>query len=121
MLLVPRLGTLAHRKVWLSSEAQVILHAIHKCEDSPCVFLGRSGAKPISDIFQLWKELRADLGHDALSISVLRYVFADWQVRAGMSPVAVERSMGIQDMCDIEEHMFHCRAIERQQVMETPA
>ena len=54
-------------------------------------------AKPVSDIFLFWKELRAELGLEDLSIRDLRYVFADWQLRSGMSMPTLQRCMGIAD------------------------
>lgn len=106
-LLVPRMGTPNYRKIWLSAEARGIFQTLPRRRDSPWVFPGRDVTKPISDIFLFWKELREQLGLEKLSIRDLRHVFADWQVRSGMSPIVVQRSLGIQDRRDVENHLFH--------------
>ncbi len=98
LLLAPRPGaSAAYRRIWLSPEAGEVFRSIPRREDSPWIFPGRDKARPISDIFLYWKELRAELGLEDLSIRDLRYVFADWQLRSGMSMPALQRRMGLTD------------------------
>lgn len=98
LLLAPRTGASASwRRIWLSPEAAEILRSIPRQGASPWIFPGRDTAKPISDIFLFWKEVRAELGLEGLSIRDLRHVFADWQLRSGMTLPALQRCMGIAD------------------------
>lgn len=101
LLLAPRVGTPPYRKIWLSAEAREIFRAIPRHQDSPWVFPGRDSDKPVSDIFLFWKELRAELGLEALSIRDLRYVFADWQLRSGMAMPTLQRCMGVTELRDL--------------------
>ncbi|MBD5137537.1 MAG: tyrosine-type recombinase/integrase [Lachnospiraceae bacterium] len=107
VLLVPRAGMPPYRRIWLSTEAKEILRSIPRRADSPWIFPGRNVSKPLSDIFLFWKELRTELGLEALSIRDLRYVFADWQLRTGVPLAVVQRSLGINDMREVNKHMFH--------------
>lgn len=97
VLLAPRAGTPPYRKIWLSSEAKEVLKSLHRQPGSPWIFPGKDVTKPISDIFLFWKELRTELGLDALSIRDLRYVLADWQLRSGVAMPTLQRSMGVSD------------------------
>lgn len=105
-LLVSCAGAHAYRKIWLSAEAQKIFHAIPKEKNSPWIFPGRDGTKPISDIFLYWKELREELGLKALSIRDLRYVFADWQLRSGVTIPVLSRHMGLNDIRDLNARQY---------------
>lgn len=96
VLLVP--GVPRGRKIWLSAKARHIVCSIPRHKESPWIFPGRDATRPMSDIFLFWKELRAEFGLNSLRIRDLRHVFADWQLRSGMSPVAVQRCLGIADM-----------------------
>lgn len=106
LLLAPRTGTAVWRRIWLSPEAREIFQSIPRQAGSPWVFPGRDKTKPISDIFLFWKELRAELGLEGLSIRDLRYVFADWQLRSGMSVTSVKLCLGIGDMRHINKRMI---------------
>lgn len=66
----------------------------------------RDKAKPISDIFLFWKELCAELGLGDMTIRDLRNVFADWQLRSGMSVTSVKLCLGIGDMRHINKRMI---------------
>ncbi len=106
LLLAPRTGAATWRRIWLSPEAVEIFRAIPRQEGSPWIFPGRDMAKPVSDIFLFWKELRAELGLEDLSIRDLRYVFADWQLRSGMSMPTLQRCMGITDMRELHARLL---------------
>lgn len=93
------------RKVWLSADAKEILRYIPRVEGTPWIFPGRDITRPISDIFLFWKELRATLGLDDLTIRDLRYVFAEWQLRSGLSPMAVQSCLGITDMRRVNRYL----------------
>lgn len=95
------------RKVWLSAEAKKILRSIPRQEGSPWIFPGRDSTRPISDVFLFWKELRSELGLGDLSIRDLRYVFAEWQLRSGISPVAIQSCLGISDMRHVNRQLVH--------------
>lgn len=101
VLLVPRVGTPPYRKIWLSPEAQEILKAIPRHQNSPWIFPGRDITKPISDIFLFWKGLRTELGIGTLSIRDLRYVFVEWQLRSGVTIPVLSRYMGVNDMREL--------------------
>ncbi len=105
LLLAPRTGTSSWRRIWLSPEAGEIFRAIPRQEGTPWIFPGRDKAKPISDIFLFWKGMRAELGLEDLSISDLRYVFADWQLRSGMTVPALQRRMGIADARELHARL----------------
>lgn len=98
VLLVPRIGTPPYRTIWLSEEVREIFRTILRRKDSPWIFPGRDIAKPISDIFLFWKELRTELGLETLCIRDLRYIFANWQLRAGMPMSTLKRHMGVAEM-----------------------
>ncbi|WP_297045147.1 tyrosine-type recombinase/integrase [uncultured Desulfovibrio sp.] len=106
LLLASRPGTASWRKIWLSPEAREIFRSIPRQVDSPWIFPGRDKAKPISDIFLFWKEVRAELGLEDLTIRDLRYVFADWQLRSGMSMPTLQRCMGITDMRELHARLL---------------
>lgn len=106
LLLAPRKGTATWRRIWLSPEAREIFRRIPRQAGSPWIFPGRDKAKPISDIFLFWKELRAELGLEDLSIRDLRYVFADWQLRSGMSMPMLQRCMGLTDMRELNSRLL---------------
>lgn len=109
LLLTPRTGaSTSYRKIWLTPEAGEIFRSIPRQEDSPWIFPGRDKAKPISDIFLFWKEVRAELGLEYLTIRDLRYVFADWQLRSGMSRPMLQRCMGIADARNLNPLLDVC-------------
>lgn len=105
-LLAPRTGTPPFRKIWLSAGAQEILYALPRRSGSPWLFPGRDSSRPVSDIFLFWKELRTELGLGELSIRDLRYVFADWQLRSGMSMPALRCCLGVQNLQDLAAHQL---------------
>lgn len=106
VLLVSRVGIPPYRRIWLSAEAQAIFRTIPRHPDSPWIFPGRDNAKPISDIFWFWKGLRSELGLDTLSIRDLRYIFADLQLRGGMSIHTLRRSMGVKDLRELNARLL---------------
>ena len=106
LLLAPRKGTASWRRIWLTPEAGEIFRSIPRQEGSPWIFPGRDKAKPISDIFLFWKELRTELELGDLSIRDLRYVFADWQLRSGMSMPMLQRCMGLTDMRELNSRLL---------------
>lgn len=112
LLLASRARDGSQRKIWLSADAKEILRSIPRQEGSPWIFPGRDISRPISDIFLFWKELRSELELGGLSIRDLRYVFAERQLRSGISPVTVQSYLGINDMRWVNKHLLHTHAGE---------
>ncbi|WP_297047061.1 tyrosine-type recombinase/integrase [uncultured Desulfovibrio sp.] len=106
LLLASRTGTSALRRVWLSPEAAAIFRRIPRQADSPWIFPGRDKTRHVSDVFLFWKEARAVLGLEDLSIRDLRYVFADWQLRSGMALPTLQRCLGITDMRELHARLL---------------
>lgn len=97
ILLAPKVDTPSYRKIGLSSEAKKILRRIPRQPDLPWIFPDRDLAKPISDIFLLRKEFRAELGPEAPSIRDSRDVFANRRLRSGLPMPTLQRCMGLRD------------------------
>ncbi len=115
LLLVSGTGTSALRRIWLSPEAGKVVRRIPRQEDSPWIFPGRDKTRPVSDVFLFWKEARAELGLEGLSIRDLRYVFADWQLRFGIGLPALRRCMGIVDARELQARLL-CPGAEHEPV-----
>ena len=70
-------------------------------------FLAGTSQKLSQIFFLFWKELRTELKPGELSIRDLSYVFAEWQLRAGTSPMFALTCPGINDMRRVNKHLIN--------------
>lgn len=97
ILLAPRASGLPARKLRLSYPARKIVRSIRRQGASPWMFPGKHASVPLSYILQFWQEMRISLGLGVISIRDMRYFFADWQLRTGISPIALQLGLGRGD------------------------
>lgn len=61
------------RRLWLDERARKILDDAARTKNSPWIFPGRDRAKPVSQIFPFWNQIRKDCGLEGARLRDLRY------------------------------------------------
>lgn len=96
-LLVPLSKSGRPRHVPLCAEAKKILETLKSQAQSPWLFPGRNGQKPISDIYYFWNKIRKNLNMHNVRIHDLRHTFASLLLAAGHSLYEAQTILGHAD------------------------
>lgn len=96
LLLVPLSKSGRPRHIPLSDAALEVLRSMPRA-DSPWLFPGHGGDRPLSDLFLFWKSLRHRLGLTGMRVHDLRHSFASFLVNAGHSLYEVQKLLGHSD------------------------